>query len=269
MIRAKTLVCSFPPSFCSFFYFFFFLLALNVLNLATNPCLTLRFRYDPILSISVPPNNPLGYLRTLIYTHKQRSYNAAVGAEEWFVLEEVNVLALKSHSTSKSNASSTITTKASGSCSSSRHNADSNSSANSSISSPSCSSGGGHSSNRSSVGVDHDIERNVEGAHEGGVYDADEEFLLAAKMGNKGNENTTSSSDRIEKDKQQQQLKGDYEEEDEEEVVGLWSAVAGPFDAYALATGNGYDAQEAFVQSQVTPRGCCVWVGCRMLLLCA
>jgi hypothetical protein len=199
-----------------------------------------------------------------------------VGAEEWFVLEEVDASTMVGHaSKGKTKAPGSNSSGSSGD----RNIDDDHSSLNSNSRSTSHSSSGYKSSDRKSrVGADRDFERKLENAREGGVYDEDEEVLLAAKVkkNEKDQEATTTTGAEI-ASTNTEATKGTpsfsdnsngggdtndnitpvgnidiKQQQRQEDVVGLWSAVSGPFDAYALATGNGYDAKEAFVQSQVS-----------------
>ena len=191
------------------------------------------------------------------------------------MLEEVDASTMVGHaSKGKTKAPGSNSSGSSGD----RNIDDDHSSLNSNSRSTSHSSSGYKSSDRKSrVGADRDFERKLENAREGGVYDEDEEVLLAAKVkkNEKDQEATTTTGAEI-ASTNTEATKGtpsfsdnsngggdtndnitpvgniDKEQQRQEDVVGLWSAVSGPFDAYALATGNGYDAKEAFVQSQVS-----------------
>ena len=191
------------------------------------------------------------------------------------MLEEVDASTMVGHaSKGKTKAPGSNSSGSSGD----RNIDDDHSSLNSNSRSTSHSSSGYKSSDRKSrVGADRDFERKLENAREGGVYDEDEEVLLAAKVkkNEKDQEATTTTGAEI-ASTNTEATKGtpsfsdnsngggdtdenitpvgnsDIKQQRQEDVVGLWSAVSGPFDAYALATGNGYDAKEAFVQSQVS-----------------
>ena len=193
------------------------------------------------------------------------------------MLEEVDASTMVGHaSKGKTKAPGS---NSSGSSGDNRNIDDDHSSLNSNSRSTSHSSSGYKSSDRKSrVGADRDFERKLENAREGSVYDEDEEFLLAAKVkkNEKDQEATTTTGAEI-ASTNTEATKGTpsfsdnsngggdtndnitpvgnidiKQQQRQEDVVGLWSAVSGPFDAYALATGNGYDAKEAFVQSQVS-----------------
>jgi len=192
------------------------------------------------------------------------------------VLEEVDASTMVGHaSKGKTKAPGSNSSGSSGD----RNIDDDHSSLNSNSRSTSHSSSGYKSSDRKSrVGADRDFERKLENAREGGVYNEDEEVLLAAKVkkNEKDQEATTTTGAEI-ASTNTEATKGTpsfsdnsngggdtndnitpvgnidiKQQQRQEDVVGLWSAVSGPFDAYALATGNGYDAKEAFVQSQVS-----------------
>lgn len=192
------------------------------------------------------------------------------------MLEEVDASTMVGHaSKGKTKAPGSNSSGSSGD----RNIDDDHSSLNSNSRSTSHSSSGYKSSDRKSrVGADRDFERKLENAREGGVYNEDEEVLLAAKVkkNEKDQEATTTTGAEI-ASTNTEATKGTpsfsdnsngggdtndnitpvgnidiKQQQRQEDVVGLWSAVSGPFDAYALATGNGYDAKEAFVQSQVS-----------------
>ena len=197
------------------------------------------------------------------------------------MLEEVDASTMVGHASkgkTKAPGSNSNGSGSGGSSGDNRNIDDDHSSFNSNSRSTSHSSSGYKSSDRKSrVGADRDFERKLENAREGGVYDEDEEVLLAAKVkkNEKDQEATTTTGAEI-ASTNTEATKGtpsfsdnsngggdtndnitpvgniDKEQQRQEDVVGLWSAVSGPFDAYALATGNGYDAKEAFVQSQVS-----------------
>ena len=195
------------------------------------------------------------------------------------MLEEVDASTMVGHaSKGKTKAPGSNSSGSSGGSSGDNRNSDDGHSGVDSSSRTNHGSNGYKSSDRKSrVGADRDFERKLENAREGGVYDEDEEVLLAAKVkkNEKDQEATTTTGAEI-ASTNTEATKGtpsfsdnsngggdtndnitpvgnsDKEQQRQEDVVGLWSAVSGPFDAYALATGNGYDAKEAFVQSQVS-----------------
>jgi hypothetical protein len=192
----------------------------------------------------------------------QRSNNSADGAEDWFAFQELDA-----------NAVSVSVFKA-GSPPSAGGSRSSNSSSSSSGTGNSGGSGGGRSvtpahaakslplsaerAPESGPGYSSHAGDENSGSHSSvhgsGAYDDDELELLAAKKKSASDAVEAAAAAAVPSPAPGPPLAASAEGSGDAPLVGLWEAVAGPFDAYALATGNGYDAAAAFGQSQVASR---------------
>jgi hypothetical protein len=192
----------------------------------------------------------------------QRSNNSADGAEDWFAFQELDA-----------NAVSVSVFKA-GSPPCASGSSSSNSSSSSGGTGNSSGSGGGrsvtaaHAAKRLPLAAERATESGPDcsshssaensgshsSVHGSGAYDDDERALLAAKKKKTASDAAEAAAAADVPSSAPGPHAASAEGSGDAPLVGLWEAVAGPFDACALATGAGYDAAAAFLQSQVASR---------------